>query len=213
MPQFLIPIGGIVRVVTYCRIPGQVSTNTRKWQLVSLSSGATFPSSPFISAMDASLAGLYTGMLSNSAEYYGSQMYLMNPVGPPPRPDSVNVNNNPGTGGADLLPSQASGLISLQSGTLGKTGAGRDYIPFPSPAHNDVDGTPKAAYVTDGNVLAGFLFTNNVVIDAGITATFRPCLYRGGVDVPRFIENGQCAKAWATQRRRGSYGRLNKVPF
>jgi len=213
MPAFNIPIGGIVRVVTYCTIPGQVSTNTRKWQLVSLSSGATFPSGPFILAMDNSLAGLYSGMLSSDAEYYGSQCYLMNPIGLPPRPDAVNINNNPGTGGAGLLPAQSSGLISLRSSTLGKIGQGRDYIPFPPTGLNDTDGTPVATYVTDGNTLAGFLFANFIVIDSGITATFRPCLYRGGPDVPRFIEAGSCAKAWATQRRRGAYGRLNKVPF
>jgi len=213
MPAFLIPIGGIVRVVTYCKIPGQVSTNTHKWQLTTLTSGASFPSSPFITAMDAQLAGDYNPLLSNDAEYYGSQVYLLNPIGPPPRPDHVNVNNNPGTGGAGLLPSQSSGLISLYSTTLGKIGQGRTYIPFPAVGGNSADGTPTPTYVSDLNVLAATLKTNFAVVDGGITATFRPCLYRGGTDVPRFIESSNAQDAWATQRRRGAYGRLNKVPF
>jgi len=213
MPQFLIPIGGIVKVITYCTIPGQVSTNSHKWQLVSLSSGATFPSSPFILAMDSSLAGLYTGLISSNSEYYGSQLYLLNPIGLPPRPDHVNVNNNPGTGGAGLLPSQTSGLVSLYSSTLGKIGQGRTYIPFPPPGLNNADGTPEATYVTDLNALGAFLFANNIVIDGGVTATFRPCLYRGGTDTPRFLESAVAHDAWATQRRRGAFGRLNKVPF
>lgn len=213
MPNFTIPIGGIIKCVTYCRIPGQVSTNSHKWQLTSLSSGSLFNSTPVVLQYDATMQGLYSTLLSSNAEYYGTQMYLLNPLGLPPRPDSVNGNQAAGDGGAGLLPSQTSGLIKLVTATLGKIGQGRTYIPFPAPVKNEANGSPTTVYVDDLVNLKNSLTAPFNVIDGGITATFRPCLYRGGTDTPRFIDSGTAHDAWATQRRRGAFGRLNATPF
>ena len=213
MPTFTIPIGGIVRAITYCTVPGQVSTNTRKYQLVSLSSGTTFPSGDFVLAYDADMVNLYPPLLSTGAQYYGVQAYLMNPIGLPPRPDHVNINATAGTFGAGLLPTQSSGLISLYSSTLGKIGQGRIYVPFGSPTALDANGTPTAAYGLGLTDLGAYSAANRVIIAGGITATFRPCLYQGGVDTPRFIETFKIHDAFATQRRRGSFGRANSLPF
>jgi len=213
MPSFPIPIGGIVRAVTYCTKPGQVSTNTHKWQLVSLSSGSSFSSNQFTINYDLNMSGVYKAVLSNEAKYYGTQVYLMNPIGLPPRPDSINGNTDFGTAGAGLLPTQSSGLITLRSSTLGKIGAGRTYIPFPTPVDNETNGSPTVDYVSRLLDIGDFLKTNFLVVDGGVTATFRPCLYRGGTDTPRFIEERVARDAWATQRRRGDFGRLNANPF
>lgn len=213
MPDYAIPIGGVVRCPTYCQIPGQVGTNTHKLQLVSLSSGTSFSAQSFIGAYDSFMVGFYVPLISSGASYYGSQAYLMNPIGLPPRPADFNGNAGPGGGGAGFLPSQTAGIISLKSTTLGKIGAGRTYIPFPSPTVNDADGTPTAAYIADLDNLANFLKSPVVVIAGGVTATFKVCLYRGGTDTPRFIESAISKNAWATQRRRGAFGRLNSTPF
>lgn len=213
MPSFSIPIGGIVRAVTYCQKAGQVAVNQHKWQLTNLTSGTAFSSNQFTINYDVAMAALYNPLMYVDANYYGTQVYLLNPIGLPPRPDSINVNTTPGTGPGSFLPTQTCGLISLRSATLGKIGAGRTYLPFPYGDANSPDGVPTAAYQTNAAFLAGFLESNFVVIDGGVTATFRPCLYRGGTDTPRFIEEATVSGSWATQRRRGDYGRLNKVPF
>lgn len=213
MPSFSIPIGGIVRCVTYCTKPGQASTNTHKWQLTNLTSGTAFSSNQLTIDYDAAMLALYTPLLSADALYYGTQVYLMNPIGLPPRPDSINANVTAGTGTGGLLPGQIAGLISLRSSTLGKIGAGRTYAPFPYVDANEADGTPTNAYITSLAALGTFLRSNFLVVDGAVTATFRPCLYRGGVDTPRFIEEQISRNAWATQRRRGDFGRLNAAPF
>lgn len=213
MPSFTIPIGGIVRAVTYCTAPGQTAVNSHKWQLVALSSGTTFSSNAFLLEYDLNMSVVYTAVLANNALYYGTQMYLMNPIGAPPRPDSINANQVNGSAGANFLPQQSSGLIRLRSNTLGKTGQGRSYIPFPSASDNEANGTPVVGYVSRLLDIRDYLIANKLIVDGAITATFRPCLYRGGVDVPRFIEEGNAADAWATQRRRGAFGRLNNPPF
>lgn len=213
MPNYNIPIGGVVRAVDYCTVPGQVSTNTRKWQLVALSTGTGFSSSAFTLTYDSQLSGWMLVLLSTGAEYYGTQVYLMNPIGAAPRPDATNVNQGAGTFGAGLLPTQTSGLVQLYSTTLGKIGQGRTYVPFPSPTASEANGTPTAGYLNALNDLGGFLSSNLTVVDGVQVATFRPCLYRGGADVPRFLESFRRPDAWATQRRRGSFGRTNSLPF
>jgi len=210
---YSIPIGGIVKHITYCTIAGQASTNTRKWQLFNLSTGSTFPSTETLDALDIGMAGPMLPLLSTNALYYGSVMYLMNPIGLPPRPVSTTGNQGAGLAGAGLLPGQTSGLISLLTATMGKIGQGRIYVPFPCPADGAADGTPTAGYVTRLADLGVFLSHDLTVIAGGQTATFKPCLYRGGTDTPKFIDQAINNDAWATQRRRGSYGRLNKAPF
>jgi hypothetical protein len=213
MPSFPIPIGGIVRAVTYCTYPGQTSVNQHKWQLTNLTSGTSFSSNQFTLDYDAAMASRYVDLLSEQALYYGTQVYLMNPIGLPPRPDSINANQIAGNGTGAILPRQTSGLISLRTATLGKIGAGRTYVPFPYGDANETNGTPTVVYQGFLGTLGDFLKGNLLVVSGGVTATFRPCLYRGGVDVPRFIEEAIIPDAWATQRRRGDYGRLNKAPF
>jgi len=213
MPSYSIPIGGIVKCITYCKIPGQVSTNTHKWQLTNLSSGTSFSSNNLVLTYDAAMQALYLPLMSAEASYYGTQIYLLNPIGLPPRPDSNNANQDTGAGAGGLLPSQTSGLISLRSSTLGKQGQGRTYVPFPYADGNESDGSPTAAYIDKLVDLGVFLRSNFLVIDGAVTATFRPCLYRGGTDTPKFIEQSTAHDAWATQRRRGAFGRLNANPF
>jgi len=210
---YAIPIGGIVKHISYCTIPGQASTNSRKWQLFNLSTGTSFPSSDTLDALDMGMAVPLVALLSQDALFYGSQMYLMNPIGAPPRPVTTTSHQSAGSAGLGLLPGQTSGLISLKSSTLGKIGQGRTYVPFPSPLDNAADGTPTAGYVTRLADLGVFLSHDLTVVAGGQTATFKPCLYRGGTDTPRFIDEAINQDAWATQRRRGSYGRLNKAPF
>jgi len=210
---YSIPIGGIVRHTVYTTIPGQAATNTRKWQLFNLSTGTDFLSTPVLNFLDTSWSTFLTPNMSSDALYYGSMMYLMNPIGPPPRPETTVVNQMAGSAGAGLLPGQTSGLISLYTSTLGKIGQGRVYVPFPCPDDNAADGTPTAGYVTRLADLSVFLSEDFTLTVGAQTATFKPCLYRGGTDAPRFIINATNNDAWATQRRRGSYGRLNKAPF
>jgi len=211
--SYSIPIGGIVKHVVYCTIAGQASTNSRKWQLTNLSTGTSFPSNAILDSLDLNFSANVIPLLSSDATYYGSQLYLLNPLALPPRPEFTVTNQAAGTAGAGLLPGQTSGLVSLYSPTLGKIGQGRTYVPFPCPDDNAADGTPTAGYVARLADLGVFLKSDLVVVNGGQTATFKPCLYRGGTDTPRFFDTAVNHDAWATQRRRGSFGRLNKAPF
>lgn len=213
MPSFSFPIGSVLKALTVCTIPGQVSVNSRSWQLTELTGAAAFLSTDFINQYDTFMfAGMNT-LLSNSATYYGTMLYLRNPIGPAPRPDTINTNTDIGTGGVGLMPTQACGLISFYTATLGKTGQGRMYVPFASPDSLSVDGTPTVGYQTDLDNLGSFLSTDIVVTVGPVTGRFAPIMYQGGAAPALFITGFKSHNAWATQRKRGAYGRTNVLPF
>jgi hypothetical protein len=182
--------------------------------MTNITGGSVMDSNSFISTYDAAMAALYQPIISNGANYYGTQVYLDNPIGSPPRPDTTAANFGPGTGGAGLLPTQVSPLISLYSTTLGKQGQGRTYLPFPPATAIDANGTPSAAYLLNIGALGNFLQSPLVVTGAGgATGTFNLVLYKGGAAPALLVTSALIRDAWGTQRRRGNYGKVNAVPF
>lgn len=210
---FNIVIGGVVRHVMYCTYPGQVSTNKRDYQLTSLSGGSFIASGPVIAKLDTDVSARFKACMTADAAYYGSQLYYQTPVGPKPRPDNWTLNTGAGYDVGEALPLQTSGLISLYSDTLGKAGQGRLYVPFPSIDSQGTDSTPDNLYLVDLNNFGTTLSTNNVVIAGGVTATFTPVLYIPGGSAPLPIVRYVARDGWATQRRRGNFGRPNSNPF
>jgi len=213
MPQFDIISGDVVRAVSYCTAGGQVSTNSRDWQLVQVTGGTVISSSDFLTTYDNLTAVDFKSALSSDADYYGAQLYKRTPVGPAPRPDHINVSGGPGTYAAGLLPTQTCGLISLYTALLGRSGQGRMYVPFPSSTAVTATGGVAAGYLTVLNTMAGFYMNNLTILSAGATGLFRPCLYTPGGPAPRFIYSAIERTGWATQRKRGAYGKLNNLPF
>lgn len=211
--SFQVVIGGVVRHVVYCTYPGQVATNKRDYQLVSITGGSQIVSTDILTQLDNNLALAYKNCMTSDATYYGSQLYYQTPVGPKPRPESTTGNQGPGNDAGEALPLQTSGLISLYTDTLGKSGQGRVYVPFPSVDSQGTDSTPDNLYLVDLNALRAVLVQPFNVISGGATGTFVPVLYVPGGVPPKQIINGIARDGWATQRRRGNFGRTNSAPF
>lgn len=210
--SYQIPIGAVVRYCCYSTIPGQTSVNRRDYQLTSLTGGVSVGSFTTLQTIDAAIRAVLQPLLANDATIYGAQMYLQTPTPPAPRPES-NIDPIQGLAGDGLLPTQTAGLISLYSNDLGRSGQGRIYVPFPTVEDQAADGTPIASYVTRLGALNTQLVTPIAVLDGAITATFSPVLYVPGGAPPKIIAYGIPRDAWATQRRRGSFGRVNGPPF
>lgn len=206
-------VGGVVRHITYCTIAGQVSTNKRDWQITSLTGGSSISSVALLNALDGPLATLFTDQMPVTATYYGSQLYYQTPVGPKPRPSSVTLNQGPGLQVTDMLPTQTCGLISFFTNQLGKAGQGRMYMPFPYVGAMDANGTPNAGYLTGLNNMGTFFTNTHNAVDGAVTAVLQHVLYIPGGPPPLPITSYLARDAWATQRRRGSFGRLNNAPF
>jgi hypothetical protein len=118
-----------------------------------------------------------------------------------------------GTAGASALPKQTCGLARYVSATLGKHGEGRTYLPFPAAADNASGGVPTAGYEATALTYANDMAVPQVVPGTGGNATLNPVLWDRVANVSYDITGVLIAPAWATQRRRGDYGRLNKGPF
>jgi len=210
---FNIVSGGVIRHVMYSTVPGQVSVTKRDYQCVSISGGSAINSDTVLAHLETTFANLMKDCMSNQATYYGSQLYYQTPVGARPRPSSSTLEQGVGSDAGDLLPTQTTGLISLYSDTLGKAGQGRVYVPFPAQDSIDSLGSPDALYLVDLTNLGTQLVSPQAVIAGGITATFVPVLYIPGGTPPKPIIKFIVRDAFATQRRRGAFGRLNAAPF
>lgn len=210
---FSVVVGGVVRHVAFCTAPGQVSSNKRDWQCINITGGTTISSTAVLTNLDDMMSTGLKDLMSQDTRYYGSLLYYQTPTPPAPRPDSTIANQGFGTQDPGIAPTQCSGLISLYSAELGKPGQGRLYAPFPPAVDLEADGTPSAAYLANLTNLKNQLIAPRNIIDGAITGTFVPVLYVPGGSPPKRILTGIVRTSWATQRRRGFFGKANSNPF
>jgi hypothetical protein len=125
-----------------------------------------------------------------------------------------------GIAGGTNLPTQVSGLLSLVTGLAGRKFRGRIFPGFPSTAFADVQGLQNAAGSVALAGIAAAISTSQTLSVGGISTTMQlflrhPDLVVSGVRVVQ----GTPAIGWnvstrfATQRRRGQFGRTNVNPF
>jgi hypothetical protein len=122
---------------------------------------------------------------------------------------------NQGAGGVvgDPLPKQVSGIVTWRTALPGRQNRGRSYIPFPGESSNDADQTPVAGYVTAlGNLINGLVGSLTIAIGADSNAFTTGVYHRAGQTI-NLITSGTARDRWATQRRRGDYGRTNILPI
>lgn len=119
-----------------------------------------------------------------------------------------------GSGGADPVPKQCAGIFSKITAYGGRKGRGRAYVPFPTESQCEPNGNPTAAYIALINTYAGLHVGNQVLTAGANSVTGNFCLYSNAPGVPevRPIINITTRDRFATQMRRGDYGRLNAIP-
>ena len=134
-------------------------------------------------------------------------------------PIFIAQNSGNGARNAGNLPTQSAGLVSLYTNGRGRRNHGRMYIPFPDMANNDpVKNVPNALYLTGlttiGNLFSGPALT--IVDTNSATYTYNSVLfnpYKSLVNNMKAITSNIPRAKWATQRRRGAYGRTNTNPL
>jgi hypothetical protein len=191
----------------------QTAVLRRYWQVFSLTGVGDVRFIDVALAFDTTFGPLYLPLLYNNAEYYGTRIRRAFPIDTVAWAN-VGLGRANGTAGAVALPTQTAGLVRFSSGSIGKKGQGRQYLPFPAQDSNQTTGIPNGAYVTAAQTLADALATDQVVSGSGSrVATLDPILWDLVAHTPTPILAGASQNAWATQKRRGNYGRTNKPPF
>lgn len=138
--------------------------------------------------------------------------------GTPPIVDVAGPYFSTGVGFAgglagDVLPTQTAGLITKRTAVPGRRGRGRAYIPFPTESYNDANGLPTNAYMTPAGALA-FSISQSVLVGTLIDGNYLdPVILHRDTGGTSDILATLARQKWATQRRRGSYGRPNVSPF
>lgn len=163
---------------------------------------------------------LYIAVLNNNAEWRGVQAQLV--TTPTSNPAIANTNPLVGTAGPIALPKQTSSLIQFQTLLAGRKYRGRIYIPFPATTAMALDGAPSATYLT--NLGAIVTAISNLTFMVNVAGTkYIACqqviphfLKKGQVgpeEQPTLVASWSNSSRWATQRRRGAFGRQNLSPI
>lgn len=221
MPNTL-TVGSPVKVRIWTRVlpENQAAVNTIYYIVAAVGSPAA-SDLDVATQIDATIAPHYKALLSGVAEYRGVQAQILNTLYPYKAFYSaagVNTNAGAGTGAATLLPSQTCGLISFQTARAGRAFRGRFYAAFPSQGMDSGGGSPTAGYITNLTTLTGDVDTGLSIVQGGRTATLvRVILHKkdksGVVPDPSPVIAASVSELWATQRRRGNFGRHNDSPL
>lgn len=200
-----------VRFYCWCEGAKQLGINTVRFLIATATPGGPIDSQDFSEALSDNVAVLYKAVLDTSCKYLGLSVQDF-----PARtwyPDFSNSSQGFGSVAGNDAPSQVSGLISFKTQYGKPSGRGRIYVPFPSVTSNGADGLPTTAYLDELQVLASlFESTITVTMSSQIVTMNAIVTNSTGTGPTKFINKATAVQKWATQRRRGSYGRLNTIP-
>jgi len=170
----------------------------------------------------AGLAGLvfgpdYAPLLHNDASFYGTSVQDISAL-PYLLPGQDASNPLTGTGGATPLPDQVSGIITIQTAFTGRKNRGRVYVPFPPQQLSAVQANPipLSGYVSRLSTLGIDLLNLSLNDGLGNIATMHLEIHHRVLHALGSWTDAQAVRPnfkWATQRRRGDYGRANGLPF
>ena len=204
-------VGNVVQAKVACYQLNQVAENVAAFRVVS-GTGLGATDQQVASALDALLAPLYKAALANTATYFGVQVRIAN-ILPRPVPAVSAAHTGVGTGGAAPLPAQDSGLIAFETAFAGPAYRGRAYIPFPPAVANDAPtNEPTAAYQVLLDSIGNALTTPFTVGIAPDQSTLRMVIFHRIPNSSTDVTFPLTRTRWATQRRRGGYGRANAIP-
>lgn len=206
---YVLALGNIIEVVTYSQMQSQAGLFVRHYR-VSAIAGTSGTLGAVAVKMDSVIATALKPCLGNNAQYRGVGCRKIAPL---PQSPAAYENGSAGVGGSVGAgqAKQVSGIISYTSLEGGRRGRGRNYIPFPCQNDNDTDMTPIAGYVTRLQSLANVLFS--VQTTSGVNnVTLTPVIWHRETFDYTDITAATARDKWATQRRRGDYGRINTFP-
>lgn len=204
-------IDDIVLLQVICADNSQASFNSFHYKVTGV--GVSVASlEDMITNFSTLVAPKYKALLYNGATFDGIIGQIVSPL-PLHARVLYDLDSGVGTAGAIGLPKQTSGLIRYQTDFAGPGFRGRTYLPFPAAADNQADGVPTNGYNSRNLILADAVKGFIAVSNAGRTATVQMGLFRRAGSIFTPIVSAGAAANWATQKRRGDFGRPNLAPI
>jgi len=203
-------IGQVVELRIFCSEQEQLSVNVRHFQVIARA-GVGVTQSIVAAYYAAILPALMKALLPATARYRGLSVRRLFP-GALPTECFDDTGNGVGDVAGEALPKQVAGLLSFYSVTAGRSGRGRLYAPFPAEEDNDSTMQPTAGYVVRLSELGDALTGVDEPGGAGNTVQLQSVLYARDSHITTTFLTWKARDRWATQRRRGDYGRTNSFP-
>lgn len=166
-------------------------------------------------AIDATWGTFVPPLLTSAASYVGCGVQYLGAS--PPRLEVISIAGAAGgSGAANPLPQQISGLVNLVTGIAGKNQRGRKYLPFPGT--DALSGTPdegiSAGYRGNLANLMGQMLPFIAVTGAGGTATLDCVLNTTYSASPRVVTTFNINSHFSQQKRRSALRRPDATfPF
>lgn len=211
-----VAVGNWLAVRIWCSSQEQASVNTLNYAVTAVG-GASVTDQEIADYVQGVVvgAGGILPMLDNTATFDGIAVNFLN-VRPLPATALSTASPTSGTGGAIGNPRQATGLTAWLTDFAGPAFRGRTYWPFAPAADDFGGGVPSTTYLTAVASLAARLHSFSPGTSPDI-ATLRLNIYhRAKAPNPAYMSlvvADTTRTKWATQKRRGSYGRPNVSPF
>lgn len=206
-------VGNLYRVGIACWLNGQIGLIIKHYRVRTIAGGGA-ADQDFADELYSTFGPLLQPMMNEDAKFLGCSVRNISLI----PPAAAVVSTGPpldGTVVGGELPTQVSGIITLRTIHAGRRFRGRAYVPFPAEPFNDTDAKPTPAYMLLLDDV-GIALTSPVLLGGGPdTATLDPCTLAQVAGVEATIISSTPRRAWATQRRRGTFGASNPetVPF
>jgi len=208
----------VIKVTWFTQLGGQAGLMTHAYMQSSVNPTRTINENDIAQLsgdLSASVPTLIKSVLAQEAEYDGQKIRTWRAEPALDVEASSSAGAGPGAAAnPGFAPRQLAGLIRKRTAIPTRRGKGRVYVPFPSFDDVSENGNPGAAYLLGLNALADELMVEREVTIDGQPATFVPCV--AGADRPAIgiqMTDTVVATEFATQRRRGSFGRPNTPVF
>ncbi len=205
-----VAVGEVYGVRAVCILGAQVSINTVSYRIVSPLVGSILDTD-IANHYAAAYASFLAPMLCNDAFFRGVIVFRRLPTPQPVAAKALAITA--GTGGAVALPKQTCGLLSAQTSLSGRAQRARFYVPFPSQSSNQLDGVPTVGYKAELSALLGVAYTNLNLVVGGNSVNLDPVVWHKSTHTSDMIQTSNISTLWATQRRRGDFGRVNASPI
>lgn len=206
-------LNDVLEIKHYFSCLNQVAVITRHYRVVVDGFGDADNARQLLcNEFDDTFGTVYRTMIASAATYAGT---TLSRVAPFPRTAVKLAVTMAGVGAltGDLLPLQVSGLVGTKTALAGRAQRGRIYVPFPPESANDANSTPTASHVGLLDSLA-LACDDQVSVTLGAeTISVNPVIYHRTTQTTDNIVAAAARDKWATQRRRGSFGQPNILPF
>jgi hypothetical protein len=225
-------VGDLVecRIVCTASAPvPQVSENVVHYSVQSVTGGGATQAQIALT-IDALVNGSYKAIMSNQAVYRGVSIQRCQPL-PRVAFEFSIANAGGGFSAFPLLPCQSAAIGKWTTALAGRPFRGRLYFPFASTNELGASGAPSATMTGNVALIMAALLGPITSGSSGNQTVLLPVIWHrrgyggqpnakpvpippthvGGIDL---ILTGAAEGAWATQRRRGMFGRPNAIsPF